>query len=102
MNPATTFTLEELDGGQDPQNATEFGDEADADLQYTIGIATGVNVSFLSVGGVLLSLSSETNVEFGNALVDTNHFLHRSEELPSVVSTSYAIVESSIDPGLVR
>src|ERR1700761_4491868 len=97
MNPTTTFTLEEINGGQDPQNATDTGDEANLDIEYTVGIATDVPVTFLSVGGDL-----ETSTDFGNALLDTTIFLHQTTQPPSVVTTSYSGTESDFDPGLVR
>jgi len=97
MNPTTTFTLEEINGGQDPQNATDTGDEANLDIEYTVGIATDVPVTFLSVGGDL-----ETSTDFGNALLDTTIFLHRTAQPPTVMTSSYADEEANIDPGLVR
>ena len=45
-----TFTLQTLDGGQNPQTEAEAGVEANLDTQYTVGIASGVPVSFISVG----------------------------------------------------
>jgi len=97
INNATTFALEEIDGGQDPQNVTEAGVEANLDVQYTVGIATGVPVEFLSVGGDI-----ETNNDFGTALLDTTTFLHRQAHPPSVMTTSYGGAEDSFDPGLVK
>ena len=46
----TTFALQTLDGGENPQNQNEAGVEADLDIQYTVGVASGVPVTFISVG----------------------------------------------------
>ncbi|KAJ7891926.1 family S53 protease [Mycena olivaceomarginata] len=45
INSSTSFALETLDGGSNPQNRSQAGVEA-----YTIGIATGVPVIFISAG----------------------------------------------------
>ncbi|KAJ7339854.1 family S53 protease [Mycena albidolilacea] len=45
INSSTTFALKTLDGGSNPQNRSQAGIEA-----YTIGLATGVPVTFISAG----------------------------------------------------
>ncbi|KAJ7779427.1 family S53 protease-like protein [Mycena maculata] len=51
ISSSTTFTLQTLDGGENVQTPrADAGIEADLDTQYTIGIATGVPVTFISVG----------------------------------------------------
>ncbi|PBK70037.1 hypothetical protein ARMSODRAFT_1018155 [Armillaria solidipes] len=45
---STSFTVQTLDGGQNPQRANEAGIEANLDIQYTVGIATGVPTIFIS------------------------------------------------------
>lgn len=42
MDSATTFTLQTIDGGTNPQSASDAGVEADLDIQYTVGVATCV------------------------------------------------------------
>ncbi|KAJ6586025.1 family S53 protease-like protein [Mycena capillaripes] len=83
MDPSESFTLLSLDGGIDPQNATEAGGEANLDIQYTAGIATGVPLQFLSVGGAI------DGSDFAAALLDTTIFIDGLEDPPTVVSTSY-------------
>lgn len=63
--------------------------EADLDTEYTIGVATGVPVTFLSVGG-----------DFTTALLDTTTFLDGVANPPSVMTTSYGTTESSLSPAL--
>ncbi|KAJ7870933.1 subtilisin-like protein [Mycena olivaceomarginata] len=84
MDPSTSFALLSLDGGIDPQNASESGGEANLDIQYTAGIATGVSLQFLSVGGVV-QIS-----DFAGALLDTTTFIDGLADPPTVVSTSYS------------
>ena len=46
----TTFSLQTLDGGQNPQDSNQAGVEANLDIQYTVGVASGVPTTFISVG----------------------------------------------------
>ncbi|KAJ7626044.1 family S53 protease-like protein [Roridomyces roridus] len=84
--PSTTaFTLLTTDGGVNTQNPNDAGDEADLDVQYTVGIATDVPAQFLSVGGN----------NFATSLLDTTTFLDGVAKPPTVMSTSYGSTESS-------
>jgi tripeptidyl-peptidase-1 len=58
MSSATTFTLQTIDGGSNSQTLSQAGVEADLDIQYTVGIATGVPTYFISgelAGGLFAS-----------------------------------------------
>ncbi|KAJ6477012.1 family S53 protease-like protein [Mycena sanguinolenta] len=81
----TTFNLLTIDGGTNPQSASEAGVEADLDIEYTTGTATDVPITFLSVGGE----------DFTTALLDTTTFLYGVANPPSVMTTSYGSTESS-------
>lgn len=87
MDPSTTFTLLTLDNGTNPQGPDNARGEGNLDIQYTAGIATGVPVQFLSVGD---------GVDFPTALLDTNIFLDGVDDLPSVLSMSYANDEATV------
>jgi tripeptidyl-peptidase-1 len=50
--------------------------------QYHLGIATGVPLQFLSVGGPVS--------DFATALLDTTTFIDGLADPPTVVSTSYS------------
>ncbi|KAJ7713056.1 family S53 protease-like protein [Mycena metata] len=80
-----TFTLESLDGGVDTQGQFFFFNvlEANLDTQYTIGLATGVPVTFLSVG------NDTTETEFFTSLLDTTILLASAPNPPSTMTTSY-------------
>ncbi|KAJ7358373.1 family S53 protease-like protein [Mycena albidolilacea] len=88
--PTTTFALLTDDGGTNPQSPSQAGVEADLDIEYTIGTATDVPVSFLSVGGN----------NFATALLDTTTFLDGVANPPSVMTTSYGSTESSFGSSL--
>ncbi|KAJ7238903.1 family S53 protease-like protein [Mycena rebaudengoi] len=85
MPSNTTFALESLDGGMDTQGPFLFSNvlEANLDVQYTIGLATGVPVTFLSVG------NDTTETGFITSLLDTTIFLAGASDPPSTMTTSY-------------
>ncbi|KAI0093371.1 family S53 protease [Irpex rosettiformis] len=88
INPATVFTLQTLDGGQNTQTQSQAGIEADLDTQYTIGIATGVPVTFISTGN---------NIKDSvGGFFDLAEFLLGESAPPSVVTTSYGENEQDI------
>ncbi|KAJ7152457.1 family S53 protease-like protein [Mycena filopes] len=90
ISPNTTFSLLTLGNGTNPQGPGIASAESDLDIQYTVGIATGVPVQFLSVGGGL-SIPG-----FVTSLLDTTVYLDGVENPPAVMSTSYIPVESDI------
>jgi tripeptidyl-peptidase-1 len=112
MNASTHFTLQTTDDGSDPQNATEAGIEANLDVQvctvrsdamhllmprsqYTVGIATGVPINFLSVGN---------DVDDGNlgGFLDTVNFISSEPAVSTVVTTSYDFDEKDLPLALAN
>ncbi|KAJ7237531.1 peptidase S8/S53 domain-containing protein [Mycena haematopus] len=91
----TTFSLSTVDGGTNPQDPDEAGTEANLDIQYTVGIATGGPTTFLSVGG------PGTTSGFATSLLDTTTFLDGVANPPSVMTTSYGTTESSFGTSIV-
>ncbi|PCH35756.1 subtilisin-like protein [Wolfiporia cocos MD-104 SS10] len=83
MNSSTAFSLQTVDGGTNNQTAADAGIEANLDIQYTLGIATDVPITFISVGGN----------DFHEALLDTAYFLLNETSVPQVVTTSYGDAE---------
>ena len=63
------------------------GVEAQIDIEYTVGIAIGVPVEFLTVGG------NASN--FDEALLDTTTILSGVDEPPTVMTTSYGDNENN-------
>ncbi|GBE83676.1 Tripeptidyl-peptidase sed3 [Sparassis crispa] len=94
MSSATTFSLETLDGGSNPQNFGSAGLEANLDTQYTVGIASYVPITFLSVG-------SEYHDGLGGFL-DAADFFLAADEPPKTVTTSYGFDEGYISSGLAN
>ncbi|KAF7336180.1 Family S53 protease-like protein [Mycena venus] len=90
----TTFKVISLDNGTDPQDPEDAGVEADLDIEYTVGIATGVPVEFLSVGG------GDTDEDFASSLLDTTTFLDGVPNPPSAMTTSYGLNEDEFGSSL--
>ncbi|KAJ6602910.1 family S53 protease-like protein [Mycena sp. CBHHK59/15] len=77
-----TFAVLTTDNGTNTQDPDHTGSEANLDIQYAAGIATGVPLQFLSVGG-----------DFVTGLIDTTTFLQGVSKPPSVMTTSYGLNE---------
>jgi tripeptidyl-peptidase-1 len=93
MPSTTTFTLETLDGGTNPQGAAQAGVEANLDTQYTVGVATNVPNVFISVGN---------NFQDGalQGFLDIINFLLNQSNPPHVLTTSYGQNENTISQSL--
>ncbi|KAJ7627368.1 family S53 protease [Roridomyces roridus] len=87
LGPNANFTVDMIDGGANEQLMGEAGDEADLDIQYTVGVASGVPVTFVSVG---FDFSDEVD-----GFIDiVNHIIGMSAETrPTVLSTSFGFNE---------
>ncbi|ESK96314.1 protease s8 tripeptidyl peptidase [Moniliophthora roreri MCA 2997] len=90
----TTFTLQTLDGGQNPQGANQAGIEANLDIQYTVGVASGVPVTFVSVG--------ENNADGVDGFLDIINFLNGQSAPPQVLTTSYGFDERDLGSTLAN
>ncbi|KAF8522013.1 family S53 protease-like protein [Gautieria morchelliformis] len=90
---STTFALKTLDGGSNPQGAQNAGDEANLDIQYTVGVASGVPVTFISVGDNFRDGDLEGFLDIINALL-------AESSPPQVLTTSYGNNEDEISPNL--
>ncbi|EKM56141.1 uncharacterized protein PHACADRAFT_257222 [Phanerochaete carnosa HHB-10118-sp] len=90
-----TFSLQTVDDGQNPQNASEAGLEANLDIQYTVGIASGVPVTFISVG-----LENKDGDLMG--FLDIINFLLGESNPPQVLTTSYGFDENTISFSLAN
>ena len=104
-----------LDGGENPQNGTA-GAEAvsqlwleltpslkvlltpqSLDIEYTVGLATGVPVNFITVEGDV-----NTGDQFANVLIDTASYLLDQTAPPQVVTTRYGLDEDLISDNLAQ
>ncbi|KAF5352141.1 hypothetical protein D9758_009245 [Tetrapyrgos nigripes] len=88
MSSATTFTLQSIDGGVNPQGANSAGIEANLDIQYTVGLATGVPTVFISVG--------ENNSDGVSGFIDIIDTLNAEPAPPQVLTTSYGFNEGDL------
>ncbi|KAJ7742291.1 family S53 protease-like protein [Mycena metata] len=87
--PATTkFDVELLDGGSNTQVTGFAGVEASLDIQYTVGVASGVPVKFISVG----PLNNDTVSGF----LDQINALISDPSRPTVLTTSYGFDEEDL------
>ncbi|KAI0675069.1 family S53 protease [Trametes maxima] len=92
---ATTFTLQTLDGGRNPQSASQAGVEANLDIQYTVGVATEVPNVFISVGEQFQDGALE-------GFLDIINFLLGESSPPQVLTTSYGQNENTISRALAN
>ncbi|KAJ7052629.1 family S53 protease [Mycena amicta] len=81
------------DGGSNPQSASKAGIEANLDIQYTVGIATGVPVFFVSVGDSF----NDGDLE---GFLDIVNFLSDEDDVPQVMTTSYGENETDMSKAL--
>lgn len=88
MNPGTNYTVISIDGGENPQEPKEAIYEADLDLQYAAGLATGVPVT-VTIDGAVDGLT---------AFLNTGFTLLGLESPPQVVSTSWDGDEDEFPP----
>ncbi|GJE95891.1 S53 family peptidase [Phanerochaete sordida] len=88
IKAGTTFALQTLDGGTNSQTLSDAGVEADLDTQYTVGVATGVPVTFVSCGN---------NIKDSvGGFMDWSQFINSQASPPQVVTTSYGENENEI------
>lgn len=91
LSPNTTFTVILRDGGIDPQGPNLAGQEANLDIQYSVGIASGVPVQFLSEGDDDIT-----------GLSDIGTFVKSLDTPPTVVSISYSFDERDLSASVMR
>lgn len=91
--PSTTnFSFQSIDGGQNLQNLSEAGLEASLDIQYTVGLASGVPVTIVAVPPTV----SAVDTNFTANLIDELNYLLSLDKPPYVITTSYAYDEVNL------
>jgi len=95
ISSTTTFTLQTLDGGVNTQTRADAGIEANLDIQYTVGVATGVPTTFISVGNNFQDGALE-------GFLDIINFLLGESNPPHVLTTSYGQNENTISRNLAN
>ncbi|KIJ28813.1 hypothetical protein M422DRAFT_189249 [Sphaerobolus stellatus SS14] len=91
----TTFALQTLDGGVNTQGAGSAGIEANLDIQYTVGVASGVPTTFISVGNDFQDGALD-------GFLDIINFLLAEAAPPQVLTTSYGQNENTISRALAN
>ncbi|KAI0659022.1 subtilisin-like protein [Cubamyces menziesii] len=88
MDPATNFSVYGIDGGDNDQNYPSVL-EGELDIQYTVGLATDVPVTYYFIG---------PNTQDGDldGFLDEANAILALDKLPQVLTTSYALEESSL------
>ncbi|THU85269.1 subtilisin-like protein [Dendrothele bispora CBS 962.96] len=94
MDPNATFSVETLTGGEDPQGPDKAGSEANLDIEYTVGLATGVPTTFISAGC--------DNCDGAHGFLDVVEFISNQTNPPQTISMSYGFAEEDISPELAR
>ncbi|KAF7972529.1 hypothetical protein HWV62_17826 [Athelia sp. TMB] len=89
MSATTTFSVDTLDGGSNPQSPLSAGVEANLDIQYTVGVAQGVPTIFISAG-------PDSSDGFDGFLDMVNYIL-TLPIVPNVLTTSYGFNEPELD-----
>ncbi|KAI0644036.1 family S53 protease [Trametes meyenii] len=84
----TQFNFESIGTGQDPQGPSQAGIEANIDIQYTVGIANMVPVTFFSIG-TQISDGASGFLEFIESVLGLTN-------PPLVLSTSYGFNEGEL------
>jgi tripeptidyl-peptidase-1 len=89
MSSSTGFSITSVDNGNNfDQNVVDAGMEADLDIQYTIGLATGVPVDFITIG------TDNQDGDDGGCLDVINKLISETSP-PLVVTTSYGFEQES-------
>ncbi|KAJ7491667.1 peptidase S8/S53 domain-containing protein [Mycena galericulata] len=90
ISPSTVFTLQTLDGGSNQQTQADAGLFAALDIQYAVGVATGVPITFLSVG--------ENNPDGVDGFMDiiTALISQSAGTRPNVLTTGYFFDEDAL------
>ncbi|TBU27083.1 family S53 protease-like protein [Dichomitus squalens] len=87
------FSVESIDGGvTDTQGPGTL--EASLDIQYTVGLATNVPTTFVSVG--------PNNQDGVGGFLDIINFLLAQDSPPPVLTTSFSILEGGIGPDVLE
>ncbi|KAI0646155.1 subtilisin-like protein [Trametes meyenii] len=88
MDPTTNFTVVGIDGGTNDQDGPSVS-EGELDIQYTVGLATNVPVTYYFVG-----IDNQDGDLSG--FLDEANFLLGLDKPPQVLTTSYGFQESTL------
>ncbi|RDA82678.1 putative subtilisin-like protease [Ophiocordyceps camponoti-leonardi (nom. inval.)] len=97
------FTVQSINGGQNPQDPAKAGSEANLDMQYGMAIGYPTQVTYYSTGGRGVKIN-DSGEPFPEEYSDNEPYLQMVEymldlpddKLPHVISMSYADDELSV------
>lgn len=94
MNPNTTYHLFSVDDGINNQLPAGDGFEAEINMQYSVGLATNVPITFISTGTI--------DNDFLMELLDQAIAILASPNPPKVIVNTYPTLESSIPDEMAK
>lgn len=89
-----SFSLQTIDGGSDPQSRNDSGIEADANVEYTVGLAASVPVTVISVG--------EDNTDDLDGFIDLTEFLLSETSPQQVLLITFGFNEEDVSFSLAQ
>ncbi|KZP20560.1 subtilisin-like protein [Athelia psychrophila] len=92
LSPNTSFSFISVANGTKSQNLSASGIEATLDVQFSVGMASNVPITFVSVGPADI----ETDQEFWVAMQDEINYLLTMESPPTTLTSSYGQNENTI------
>lgn len=95
---STNFSTQSVDGGVNSQTVSEASSEGSLDIQYTVGLASGVPVTFLTVG----PNEWEGEVAYATSMLDEANYLLGLDNPPHVLTTSYSFDEVNITQSMAQ
>ncbi|KAF5392819.1 hypothetical protein D9757_000904 [Collybiopsis confluens] len=81
----TTYINQFLDGASNSQNLSDAGAEANLDIQYTVGMANNISVTFVDIG-------DQVRDGDDGGFLDIINDLLAEQKPPLVLTTSYGVV----------
>ncbi|KAJ6552059.1 family S53 protease [Mycena vulgaris] len=90
MDPNTKFDLLSIDGGINNQLPAGAGFFATPDIQYAVGLTTGVHATFISTGTIANDIFTE--------MLDQAHFLLSMSNPPQTIFNGDYALESQVSP----
>jgi tripeptidyl-peptidase-1 len=103
VNAGYNFSVELVNGGENPQDPAKAGSEAALDIEYAMALGYPTNITYYSTGGRGVKLD-DTGKPYDEEYVDNEPYLELLEalldksdnEVPHVLSISYADDELSV------
>ncbi|KAF7975243.1 hypothetical protein HWV62_10216 [Athelia sp. TMB] len=93
------FSVISVSGGTNNQTLGKAGVEANLDIQYTVGLASGVPTTFVTVGPGLGNFPPD---QFFLSLQDEANYILNMTDPPTVLTSSYSQPEINVSEALAK